>query len=111
MEAGPGTGKTFAYLIPAIYSGQRVVVSTGTKNLQEQLFFKDIPLLKEILPIKFTAAYMKGQGKLSLSSPVPSIQSAAALQDYRRRLLLQRGKRVGRSDQDRRPRRAGRGAG
>jgi ATP-dependent DNA helicase DinG len=61
VEAGPGTGKTFAYLIPAIYSGQRVVVSTGTKNLQEQLFFKDIPLLKEILPIKFTAAYMKGR--------------------------------------------------
>ena len=61
VEAGPGTGKTFAYLIPAIYSGQKVVVSTGTKNLQEQLFFKDIPLLKEILPIKFTAAYMKGR--------------------------------------------------
>jgi len=61
VEAGPGTGKTFAYLIPAIYSGHKVVVSTGTKNLQEQLFFKDIPLLKEILPIKFTAAYMKGR--------------------------------------------------
>ena len=61
VEAGPGTGKTFAYLIPAIYSGHKVVVSTGTKNLQEQLFFKDIPLLREILPIKFTAAYMKGR--------------------------------------------------
>jgi ATP-dependent DNA helicase DinG len=61
VEAGPGTGKTFAYLIPAIYSGHTVVVSTGTKNLQEQLFFKDIPLLKELLPIKFTAAYMKGR--------------------------------------------------
>ena len=61
VEAGPGTGKTFAYLIPAIYSGQRVVVSTGTKNLQEQLFFRDIPLLKEILPVKFTAAYLKGR--------------------------------------------------
>jgi ATP-dependent DNA helicase DinG len=61
VEAGPGTGKTFAYLIPAIYSGHKVVVSTGTKNLQEQLFFKDIPLLKEILPLTFTAAYMKGR--------------------------------------------------
>ena len=61
VEAGPGTGKTFAYLIPAIYSGHKVVVSTGTKNLQEQLFFKDIPLLREILPLKFTAAYMKGR--------------------------------------------------
>jgi ATP-dependent DNA helicase DinG len=61
VEAGPGTGKTFAYLIPAIYSGQRVVVSTGTKNLQEQIFFKDIPLLREMLPVKFTVAYMKGR--------------------------------------------------
>jgi len=61
VEAGPGTGKTFAYLIPAIYSGHRVVVSTGTKNLQEQIFFKDIPMLREILPVKFTVAYMKGR--------------------------------------------------
>src|SRR5580693_6505534 len=43
VEAGTGTGKTLAYLVPAILSGRRVVVSTGTKNLQEQLFFKDIP--------------------------------------------------------------------
>ncbi|UCC66308.1 MAG: ATP-dependent DNA helicase [Deltaproteobacteria bacterium] len=61
VEAGPGTGKTFAYLIPALYSGHKVVVSTGTKNLQEQIFFKDIPLLKEFLPISFKAAYMKGR--------------------------------------------------
>jgi ATP-dependent DNA helicase DinG len=61
VEAGPGTGKTFAYLIPALYSGQRVVVSTGTKNLQEQIFFKDIPLLRGILPLTFTVAYMKGR--------------------------------------------------
>jgi ATP-dependent DNA helicase DinG len=61
VEAGPGTGKTFAYLVPAIYSGQRVVVSTGTKNLQEQIFFKDIPLLREMLPVKFIVAYMKGR--------------------------------------------------
>ncbi len=61
VEAGPGTGKTFAYLIPALYSGRRVVVSTGTKNLQEQIFFKDIPILKGLLPIKFKVAYMKGR--------------------------------------------------
>ena len=42
VEAGTGTGKTLAYLIPAILSGRRVVISTGTKNLQEQLFFKDV---------------------------------------------------------------------
>ena len=61
VEAGPGTGKTFAYLIPALYSGHRVVVSTGTKNLQEQIFFKDIPLLRAMLPLTFTVAYMKGR--------------------------------------------------
>lgn len=60
-EAGTGTGKTLAYLIPAILSRQRVLVSTGTKNLQEQIFFKDIPLLREALGIPFTAAYMKGR--------------------------------------------------
>src|SRR6266852_664362 len=45
VEAGTGTGKTLAYLVPIIRSGRRVVISTGTKNLQEQLFFKDIPFL------------------------------------------------------------------
>jgi ATP-dependent DNA helicase DinG len=45
VEAGTGTGKTLAYLVPAILSGKRIIVSTGTKNLQEQLFFKDIPFL------------------------------------------------------------------
>ncbi|MGE3511561.1 MAG: ATP-dependent DNA helicase, partial [Vicinamibacterales bacterium] len=60
-EAGTGTGKTLAYLIPAILSRQRVLVSTGTKNLQEQIYFKDIPLLREALGVEFTAAYMKGR--------------------------------------------------
>ena len=62
VEAGTGTGKTLAYLIPAILSGQRVVVSTGTKNLQEQLFYKDIPLVRKALNIPFTACLMKGRG-------------------------------------------------
>ncbi|MBI4640594.1 MAG: DEAD/DEAH box helicase [Candidatus Tectomicrobia bacterium] len=61
VEAGTGTGKTLAYLVPAILSGKKVVISTGTKNLQEQIFFKDIPLLKEILPHHFSACYMKGR--------------------------------------------------
>ena len=61
VEAGPGTGKTFAYLIPALYSREKVVISTGTKNLQEQIFFKDIPLLREIFPMGFKVAYMKGR--------------------------------------------------
>jgi ATP-dependent DNA helicase DinG len=60
-EAGTGTGKTLAYLIPAILSGQRVLVSTGTKNLQEQIFFKDLPALRDALGIPFTATLMKGR--------------------------------------------------
>ncbi|MGC4086047.1 MAG: DEAD/DEAH box helicase [Vicinamibacterales bacterium] len=61
-EAGTGTGKTLAYLVPAILSRQRVLVSTGTKNLQEQIYFKDIPTLRKTLDIPFTATYMKGRG-------------------------------------------------
>src|ERR1700704_4299309 len=49
VEAGTGTGKTLAYLVPALRSGKRVIISTGTKNLQEQLFFKDIPFLEQAL--------------------------------------------------------------
>jgi ATP-dependent DNA helicase DinG len=60
-EAGTGTGKTLAYLVPAILSRQRVLVSTGTKNLQEQIFFKDIPTLQAALDVPFTATYMKGR--------------------------------------------------
>ena len=61
VEAGTGTGKTLAYLVPALRTGQRVLISTGTKNLQEQLFFKDIPFLESLLgPLRVT--YMKGRG-------------------------------------------------
>jgi ATP-dependent DNA helicase DinG len=60
-EAGTGTGKTLAYLVPAILSRQRVLVSTGTKTLQEQIFFKDIPALRVALDVPFTATYMKGR--------------------------------------------------
>ena len=61
-EAGTGTGKTLAYLVPAVLSGHRVLISTGTKNLQEQIYFKDLPVLREALGIPFTATYMKGRG-------------------------------------------------
>ncbi|MGA7312764.1 MAG: ATP-dependent DNA helicase [Silvibacterium sp.] len=60
VEAGTGTGKTLAYLLPALRSGRRVIISTGTKNLQEQLFFKDIPFLESLLgPLR--VCYMKGR--------------------------------------------------
>src|SRR5450755_629810 len=61
VEAGTGTGKTLAYLVPAILSGKRIVVSTGTKNLQEQLFFKDIPFLQQHFPRPLRVCYMKGR--------------------------------------------------
>jgi ATP-dependent DNA helicase DinG len=61
VEAGTGTGKSLAYLVPAILSGKRVVVSTGTKNLQEQLFFKDIPFLQQHFANQLRVCYMKGR--------------------------------------------------
>jgi ATP-dependent DNA helicase DinG len=65
VEAGTGTGKTLAYLVPAVAAALggrgRVIISTGTKNLQEQLMEKDIPFLQSILPKPFSATYMKGR--------------------------------------------------
>ena len=65
VEAGTGTGKTMAYLVPAIAAAigqkKRVIISTGTKNLQEQLMEKDIPFLQKVLPKKFSASSMKGR--------------------------------------------------
>src|SRR5580658_11056770 len=63
VEAGTGTGKTLAYLVPALLSGKKVVVSTATRALQEQIFFKDLPLVAEALAahgVHFRAALMKG---------------------------------------------------
>jgi ATP-dependent DNA helicase DinG len=60
VEAGTGTGKTLAYLLPVIRSGKRVIISTGTKNLQEQLFFKDIPFMEDLVG-KLRVCYMKGR--------------------------------------------------
>ncbi|MDR2506478.1 MAG: ATP-dependent DNA helicase [Candidatus Accumulibacter sp.] len=60
-EAGTGTGKTFAYLVPAILSGGKVIVSTGTKNLQDQLFYKDIATVREALGSPVQAALLKGR--------------------------------------------------
>lgn len=61
VEAGTGTGKTFGYLVPLILSGKKAVISTGTKNLQEQIYLKDIPLLQAATGLKPDAMMMKGR--------------------------------------------------
>ena len=60
-EAGTGTGKTLAYLVPAALDGRRVLVSTGTRTLQDQIFYKDLPALRRALGQDVRAAYMKGR--------------------------------------------------
>jgi ATP-dependent DNA helicase DinG len=78
-EAGTGTGKTLAYLVPAVLSRQRVLVSTGTKNLQEQIFFKDLPVLRSTLGVPFTATYMKGRGNYLCLHRFDALKDAAAI--------------------------------
>lgn len=83
VEAGTGTGKTLAYLVPAIAaacgSGARIVISTGTKNLQEQLMDKDIPFLQETLPAKFRAAVMKGRNNYACLHRIKRAESMPVL--------------------------------
>ena len=77
-EAGTGTGKTFAYLAPAIVSGKKIFISTGTKNLQDQLYKKDLPKLREVLSTPVTTALLKGRSnylchhRLSMAESEPS---------------------------------------
>lgn len=84
VEAGTGTGKTLAYLVPAIAaacgSGARIVISTGTKNLQEQLMDKDIPFLQETLPAKFRAAVMKGRNNYACLHRIKRAESMPVLE-------------------------------
>src|ERR687892_31391 len=83
VEAGTGTGKTLAYLVPAVAAALggngRVIVSTGTKNLQEQLMEKDIPFLQNILPKPFSATYMKGRSNYICLNRLGRAQSAPVL--------------------------------
>ncbi len=92
VEAGTGTGKTLAYLVPAIASavanGERIVISTGTKNLQEQLMEKDIPFLQKILPKKFKAVCMKGRAnyaclyKIKKAENMPILEGLEDLDNF-----------------------------
>ncbi|HET7207338.1 MAG TPA: ATP-dependent DNA helicase [Terriglobales bacterium] len=93
IEAGTGTGKTLAYLVPVIRSGKRVLISTGTKNLQEQLFYKDIPFLEQALypdgQTKLRVCYMKGRAnylcrqKLYDLTDQPVLSGLEEIEQYR----------------------------
>lgn len=89
VEAGTGTGKTLAYLVPAILSGKRVVVSTGTKALQEQLYFKDLPFLQSLFEQPLAVCYMKGRAnylcrqKLYDAEREPVLTGVGELRDFK----------------------------
>ena len=61
IEAGTGVGKTMGYLVPVIASGKKTVISTGTKNLQEQIFFKDLPVITKAMGVRINTLLMKGR--------------------------------------------------
>ncbi len=95
VEAGTGTGKTLAYLLPVIRSGKRVIISTGTKNLQEQLFYKDVPFLRQALygdsasGSRHSVCYMKGRNnylcrkKLYDLTDQPVLSGLEEIEQYR----------------------------
>jgi ATP-dependent DNA helicase DinG len=88
VEAGTGTGKTLAYLLPALRTGQRVIVSTGTKALQDQLFFRDVPFLEALLG-ELRVCYMKGRAnyvcrhKLYALRDQPVLSGLDEIDEYR----------------------------
>jgi ATP-dependent DNA helicase DinG len=79
VEAGTGTGKTLAYLAPALLSGRRVIVSTNTKNLQEQLFFKDVPFLQQHFPRPLKVCYMKGRNNFACRKKIRDAETEPML--------------------------------
>lgn len=81
VEAGTGTGKTFAYLVPALLSGHRVIVSTGTKNLQEQLFHKDLPVIRNALGVPVRLALLKGRSNYLCLHRLERTESAGNIRD------------------------------
>ena len=95
VEAGTGTGKTLAYLMPVIRSGKRVIISTGTKNLQQQLFYKDVPFLEQALygepasGSRLSVCYMKGRNnylcrkKLYDLTDQPVLSGLEEIEQYR----------------------------
>ncbi len=80
-EAGTGVGKTFAYLVPAMLSGARVLVSTATKSLQDQLFLRDLPRLREALKLPVSVALLKGRGSYLCLHRMNQARQAETLPD------------------------------
>src|SRR3984957_7341119 len=78
VEAGTGTGKTLAYLLPALRTGQRVIVSTGTKALQDQLYFRDVPFLESLLG-GLRVCYMKGRANYLCRHKLVALRNAPIL--------------------------------
>ncbi|MCB1751517.1 MAG: ATP-dependent DNA helicase [Gammaproteobacteria bacterium] len=78
-EAGTGIGKTFAYLVPALISGQKIIISTGTKNLQDQLFHRDLPLIRDALSVPTNVALLKGRANYLCLHRLETTQSAGRL--------------------------------
>ena len=81
VEAGTGVGKTFAYLVPTLLSGARALVSTATKSLQDQLFLRDIPRLREALKLPVTVALLKGRGSYLCLHRMNQARQSAELPD------------------------------
>ena len=79
LEAGTGTGKTVAYLVPALLAGGKVIISTGTKNLQDQLFHRDIPAVRKALKAPVTVALLKGRANYVCHHYLEHAQSEARL--------------------------------
>jgi ATP-dependent DNA helicase DinG len=82
VEAGTGTGKTLAYLVPALLSERRVVISTGTKALQEQLFFRDIPFLERVLDRPLRVCYMKGRSNYACRQKIYEAEDSPVLSGF-----------------------------
>ena len=77
VEAGTGTGKTLAYLVPALFSGKKIVVSTGTINLQEQIVQKDVPIIERATGPVRQGGDTQGARQLPLPAPVRAVRAAA----------------------------------
>jgi len=90
IEAGTGVGKTFAYLVPALASGGRVIISTGTKTLQDQLFAKDLPIVKQALKTDSQTALLKGRANYLCTYRLHRAQSDGKFDDRRSLSYMQR---------------------